>query len=233
MSVCSVGSRLLWPIRTVGTVCESVSAAYTQFLNHNTVTDNEIFAVVSTGTDKFSRSRVLKVKGNNSGGSESNCDDIMISMMTELQRLLYVTGNSREQYTGTDILRYLLSLSASGLHLALSELGVVGGAGMQWYPPELQIRDMLKFFVHMVERRLAADFVQAALQVFLKNHGDELQRHLTEIYDHPCTPNTVFEIRSLMQTLEKNGRNDWDILQSHISEASAYLKFLSHSHMEA
>lgn len=81
--------------------------------------------------------------------------------------------DSKEKVVG-NILAYLKSLSPSGVHLAVTELGMLAGSEDE----ELEL--MVEFFVDCVRSRKDADFVQAVLHVFLEAHGETLATLLTD-----------------------------------------------------
>lgn len=70
--------------------------------------------------------------------------------------------------TISKIMNYLKQLSPSGIHLVLTDLGMLSGANDE----ELEL--MVEFFCDCVQSRKDADFVQCLLHVFIEAHCETL-----------------------------------------------------------
>eukprot|EP00921_Rhytidocystis_pertsovi_P015818 GHVQ01025074.1.p1 GENE.GHVQ01025074.1~~GHVQ01025074.1.p1 ORF type:complete len:427 (-),score=48.86 GHVQ01025074.1:202-1482(-) len=132
------------------------------------------------------------------------------SLKTKLQLLLQVQPLDHEE-----ILRHLVTLSASSVHLALQELGTMAGGN------DTEILRMLEFFDYHVKRKHQADLVQVYLTVFLKYHRDVIQELLGSI-----------EAETVVSNLTHTLRSDWQRLDGQFQKLSCTIKFLTHLQMD-
>ncbi|KYF46612.1 WD domain, G-beta repeat-containing protein [Toxoplasma gondii TgCatPRC2] len=145
-------------------------------------------------------------------------DNGRLDVRSELQKLLAVSEAEspkakEERYL--QILKYLKSLSPSGVSLAVHQIGMLAGGSDQ------EIEEMVRVFHYHVKRRHEADLVQSLLNVFLKAHGDVLLS---------AAPDSA--LAALVADLERLLRGDWQTLEEQFALLQCHLKFLTHLQME-
>lgn len=183
-------------------------------------------------------------------------------LRSKLQRMLSNVKQDLEKCqrlsptTSAALTSYFESLSPSGIHLALSELGILAGG------TDEELLFMLHYFVEQVYGREKADFVQTLLQVFLQQHATRLatllgeadstessQPAIKELLTEPCTgsssdadnatassknsPTPVsLQLRQKLKMLQQFIQEDWEPLELQCHQASCFLKFLTHTQIE-
>lgn len=126
-------------------------------------------------------------------------------------RSVSVTGSAfqallqKEDYEGA--LTFLKSQTASGVHLAIEELGPFA-SGEQG-----ELASGLRFFLHHLGQAHFADEVQVFLSIFLQAHGDELAE--------------LPELRTLCGQLAKVQESLWTTLNGQCQKARCFLGMLT------
>merc|ERR1712107_755670 len=106
-------------------------------------------------------------------------------------------------------LAFLKAQTASGVHLAIEELGplAMGAEG--------ELRAGLEFFAHHLKKAHYADELQAFLTLFLQAHGEELARDK--------------ELRSLCADLCRLQERRWRALDTQCQKVRCFLGMLTHT----
>uniref|UniRef100_A0A7S4VMH2 Small-subunit processome Utp21 domain-containing protein n=1 Tax=Alexandrium monilatum TaxID=311494 RepID=A0A7S4VMH2_9DINO len=104
-------------------------------------------------------------------------------------------------------LALLREQTASGVHLALEELGSLAGGDAA------ELKSVLEFFRHHLRKGHYADELQAYLSLFLQAHGEEIAEHL--------------ELRGLCAELGTLQDNLWSALSAQCQKARCFLGILT------
>lgn len=111
----------------------------------------------------------------------------------------------KKDYDGA--LAFLKEQTASGVHLAIEELGSLAGGDAA------ELKSVLEFFVHHLQKGHYADELQAYLSLFLQAHGEELS-------EDP-------ELRGLCAKLGEAQESLWSTLSAQCQKARCFLGILT------
>lgn len=106
-------------------------------------------------------------------------------------------------------LKYLQAQTASGVHLAIEQIGPLAGGDVE------ELAAGLRFFAYHLDQAHCADEVQAYLGLFLKAHGEDLSAHA--------------ELRSLCGTVLQAQEKRWTDLDRRCQKARCFLGMLTHT----
>lgn len=146
-----------------------------------------------------------------SGDEKLAAKDENLSRVLSGDRSVSVTGSAfqallrKEDYDGA--LTFLKSQTASGVHLAIEELGPFASG------EEGELASGLRFFLHHLSQAHFADEVQVFLSIFLQVHGDELAE--------------LPELRTLCGQLAKVQEGLWTTLNGQCQKARCFLGMLT------
>lgn len=108
-----------------------------------------------------------------------------------------------------DALAFLREQTASGVHLAIEELGPMAGGSIE------ELKAGLAMFEHHMQKAHLADELQAYLAIFLQAHGEELM----------ADP----ESKAKCQELGKVLQNKWSALSRQCQKVRCFLGMLTHT----
>jgi len=111
----------------------------------------------------------------------------------------------KEDYDGA--LAFLREQTASGVHLAIEELGSLAGGDTA------ELKSVLQFFMYHLRKAHYADELQAYLSLFLQAHGEELAEDL--------------ELRALCAELGAAQEGLWSTLSGQCQKARCFLGILT------
>merc|ERR1712048_161563 len=106
-------------------------------------------------------------------------------------------------------LTWLKKQTPSGVHLAIEELGPLGGGDLG------ELTAGLEFFLHHLQKAHFADELQAYLSLFLQAHGDEIAE--------------AQELRKLCANIHKMQESRWTSLDERCQKARCFLGMLTHT----